>query len=103
MEDARFMADEASDNELDYLHKTMTESNDLKIVARMKAIQSLSETNIKKQEEKLLEADEREKEKIIKAIEKEKRKTKEKLEILEKKRHLTYSSSLQGLCLLEVN
>ena len=93
---------EASDDELEYLHKSMTESNDLKIVARMKAIQSLSETNIKKQEEKLLEADEREKEKIIKAIEKEKKKTKEKLEMLEKKRHLTYSSSLQGLCLLEV-
>lgn len=102
MEDARFIADEASDNELDYLHKSMTESNDLKIVARMKAIQSLSETNIKKQEEKLVEADEKAREKIIKAIEKEKKKTTEKLEMLEKKRHLTYSSSLQGLCLLEV-
>ena len=49
IEDARFIADEASDNELEHIQKTMTESNDLKIVARMKAIQSLSNINIKNQ------------------------------------------------------
>ena len=102
IEDARYIADDASDNELEHIQKAMTESNDLKIVARMKAIQSLSNMNIKNKEEKLFDADDKEREKIVKAIEKEKKKTKEKLEILEKKRHLTSSSSLQGLCLLEV-
>lgn len=52
--------------------------------------------------EELEDADEARKEKIMRAIEKERKRTREKLDILEKRRNLTYSSSLQGLCVLDV-
>ena len=102
VEDARFIADEMSDEELEKIHQEMTEKNDIKIISRIKAIQSLSDIHIREKMEELEDADEARKEKIMRAIEKERKRTREKLDILEKRRNLTYSSSLQGLCVLDV-
>lgn len=102
VEDARFIADEMSDEELEKIHQEMTEKNDIKIISRIKAIQSLSDIHIREKMEELEDADESRKEKIMRAIEKERKRTREKLDILEKRRNLTYSSSLQGLCVLDV-
>ena len=84
------------------MSQEMTEKNDIKIISRIKAIQSLSDIHIREKMEELEDADEARKEKIMRAIEKERKRTREKLDILEKRRNLTYSSSLQGLCVLDV-
>lgn len=102
VEDARYIADTTSDEELEKIHREMTEKNDIKIIARMRAIQSLSDSHIKEQMEKLQGADDSSREKIIKNIEKERLKTKKKISDLEKRRNLTSSSSLQAICVLDV-
>jgi len=102
IEDARAVADETSDEIMNGIQREMIGSNDIKIVSRIKAIRSLSEMRITEKENNLIGADEKEAEKIRREIEKEKKKMKEKLDILESKRKLGCSSSLLGLCVLDV-
>jgi hypothetical protein len=102
VENARIIADESSDEMMYEMQRGMIDSNDIKIVSRIKAIQSLSDLRIREKENDLIGADDREAEKIKRSIKKEKEKTRSKLEILEKKRKLGCSSSLLGLCVLDV-
>ena len=102
MEVAQTIADEETDKLLENIKTSLISSNDVKIVSRMEAIRKMSELRIREHQNNLIGASPRDAEKLHKAIMKEEKKTAEKLRILEEKRKLGSSSSLEGVALLEI-
>lgn len=102
LEEAQFAAEEAADALLAEMTSVFVSGNDVKIVSRMEALKKMSNARITAHENNLIGATPREDERLRKAIAKEQKKTEEKLKILEEKRRLGSSSSLQGICVLEV-